>query len=385
MSSTIVDQIKKQFSLRYGSESLLVRSPGRINLIGEHTDYNQGFVLPAAIDKAIYLGFAENGTTSCRVFSLDYLEEGSFLLEDVQPGGGWLTFIKGVVAQLMHDGHSLHGFDCVFGGDIPIGAGLSSSAALENGVGMGLNALFDLGLQRLDLVAISQRAEHEFAGVKCGIMDMFASMMGKRDFAIRLDCRSMAFDYFPVNLQEYQFLLCDTQVSHKLADSAYNTRREECQTGVAIIQRVFPETKSLRDVTMDQLEKIKEQFPGDVYKRCAYVVQENQRLIASCDLLQTSDLPGFGKLLYGSHVGLSRSYEVSCPELDFLVAQTIPMEYVLGARMMGGGFGGCTLNLVKISEKEAFIAEITAAYQLQFGILPKVYEVQIVDGTSLLN
>jgi galactokinase len=216
-------------------------------------------------------------------------------------------------------------------------------------------------------------------------MDMFASMMGKRDFAIRLDCRSMAFNYFPVNLQEYQFLLCDTQVSHKLADSAYNTRREECQTGVGIIQREFPETKSLRDVTMDQLEKIKEQLPGDVFKRCAYVVQENQRLIASCELLQKSDLPAFGKLLYGSHEGLSQSYEVSCPELDFLVAQTIPMEYVLGARMMGGGFGGCTLNLVKISEKEAFIAEIAAAYQLQFGILPRVYEVQVVDGTSLLN
>lgn len=383
MSLSIPSQIQEQFNQKYGAQPLLVRSPGRINLIGEHTDYNEGFVLPAAIDKAIYLGFAKNGLNRCRVYSLDYQEEASFSLDDIQPEGGWLTFIKGVTATLIKAGHAVQGFDCVFGGDIPIGAGLSSSAALENGVGFGLNALFGLDLDRLDLVKISQKAEHEFAGVKCGIMDMFASMMGKQDRAIRLDCRSLDYDYFPVNLGDYQFLLCDTQVSHSLADSAYNTRREECQTGVDILRQHFPAINSLRDVNLGQLEQVKALLPGKSFQRCAYVIQENQRLIASCEALENGDLETFGKLLYGSHEGLSHSYEVSCAELDYLVEQTRSKDYVIGARMMGGGFGGCTLNLIKKDKKEIFIAEITAAYLKEFGRSPKFYEVQISDGTSL--
>jgi len=380
---SIPSQIKEQFLRKYATQPIIVRSPGRINLIGEHTDYNQGFVLPAAIDKAIYLGFAKNDSNQCRVYSLDYKEEYSFSLDDIQPDGGWLTFIKGITATLIKQGHAVQGFDCVFGGDIPIGAGLSSSAALENGVGFGLNALFGLGIDRLDLVKISQQAEHEFAGVKCGIMDMFASMMGKSDRAIRLDCRSLDFDYFPVNLGECQFLLCDTQVSHTLADSAYNTRREECQTGVDILQHHYPSIHSLRDASMDQLEQVKDHLPGKVFTRCAYVIQENQRLIDSCEALERGDLDNFGKLLYGSHEGLSRSYEVSCEELDYLVELTNSMDFVLGARMMGGGFGGCTLNLIKKQAKETFIAAISAAYLQEFGKSPKFYEVQISEGTSI--
>jgi galactokinase len=383
MSLAIYNQIKEQFFQQYGLVPIIVRSPGRINLIGEHTDYNQGFVLPAAIDKAIYLGFAKNSLNICRVFSLDYQEEASFSLDNIQPGEGWLNFVKGVTAELVQGGHPVQGFDCIFGGDIPIGAGLSSSAALENGVGFGLNALFGLEIDRLDLVKISQRAEHKFAGVKCGIMDMFASMMGKEDFAIRLDCRSLEFDYFPVNLGDYQFLLCDSQVSHSLADSAYNTRREECQTGVNILRQRYPSIHTLRDAHLVQLEKVKDIFPGKTYARCAYVIQENQRLIESCEALENGDLVSFGKLLYGSHQGLSFSYDVSCPELDFLVDQTRPMEFVLGARMMGGGFGGCTLNLVKRGEKEKFINEMSSAYLRHFGQTPKFYPVNIVDGTSL--
>lgn len=385
MSLSIPSQIQEQFIKKYGSQPLIVRSPGRINLIGEHTDYNEGFVLPAAIDKAIYLGFAKNGLDLCNVYSIDYQEEGSFSLNDIRPGGGWITFIKGVTATLVQYGHTVNGFDCVFGGDIPIGAGLSSSAALENGVGFGLNALFGLGIDRLDLVKISQKAEHEFAGVKCGIMDMFASMMGKQDRAIRLDCRSLDYDYFPVNLGNYQFLLCDTQVSHSLADSAYNTRREECQNGVDILRQHFPVINSLRDAGMDQLEQVKDFLPGKSYQRCAYVIQENQRVIASCEALENGDLESFGKLLYGSHEGLSRSYEVSCAELDYLVVQTRTMDYVLGARMMGGGFGGCTLNLIRKDKKETFIAIISASYLGKFGRSPKFYDVQIEDGTSILE
>lgn len=382
MSLLIPIQIQEQFFQKYGSQPLIIRSPGRINLIGEHTDYNLGFVLPAAIDKAIYLGFAINGLNRCRVYSLDYQEEASFSLDDIQPGEGWITFIKGVTATLIREGHSVPGFDCIFGGDIPIGAGLSSSAALENGVGFGLNALFGLGIDRLDLVKISQKAEHEFAGVKCGIMDMFASMMGKQDSAIRLDCRSLDYDYFPVNLGDCQLLLCDTQVSHTLAGSEYNTRREECQTGVDILRQHYPEINSLRDANINQLENIKDLLPGKVYQRCIYVIQENQRLLASCDALEDGLLENFGKLLYGSHEGLSRSYEVSCDELDYLVEQTRTMDYVLGARMMGGGFGGCTLNLIRKEEKETFISAVSTSYLREFGRLPKFYEVHIEEGTS---
>ena len=319
MSIAIPSLIKEKFIQLYRTNPLMVRSPGRINLIGEHTDYNQGFVLPAAIDKSIFLGFAKNGLNQCRVYSLDYQEEVNFPLDNIQPGGGWSTFIKGVTAQLMQAGHTVLGFDCIFGGDIPIGAGLSSSAALENGVGFGLNALFGLGIDRLDLVKISQLAEHEFAGVKCGIMDMFASMMGKKDRAIRLDCRSLEYDYFPVNLGEYQFLLCDSKVSHSLADSAYNTRREECQTGVKTLQQHYPGIASLRDADMERLETVRNFLTEKVYARCSYVIRENQRLISSCNALEKGDLECFGKLLYGSHDGLSRGYEVSCVELDFLV------------------------------------------------------------------
>lgn len=385
MSLAIPNKIKDKFFQLFGTHPLLVRSPGRINLIGEHTDYNQGFVLPAAIDKAIYFGFAKNGLNKCRVFSLDYQEEASFSLHNIQPGGGWLTFIKGVTAKLMQDAYPIEGYDCIFGGDIPIGAGLSSSAALENGIGFGLNTLFELKIDRLDLVKISQQAEHEFAGVKCGIMDMFASMMGKQDRAIRLDCRSLDYDYFPVYLGEYQFLLCDSQVSHSLADSAYNTRREECLTGVEMLRGQYPAINSLRDAGMEHLEQVKNFFSEKIFKRCAYVIQENQRLIASCDALENGDLTRFGSLLYGSHEGLSLDYEVSCVELDFLVEKTRSMDYVLGARMMGGGFGGCTLNLLKSHDKESFIDDISSEYLREFGRAPKFYEVRIVDGTSLLE
>ncbi|WP_162341170.1 galactokinase [Cyclobacterium salsum] len=382
---SLINQIHTVFTKKFGSQPLLVRSPGRINLIGEHTDYNEGFVLPAAIDKYIYLGFAKNATGTCRVYSLDFEEEETFSLNELKPRRGWINFVMGVAAQLLQAGHKLEGFDCVFGGDIPIGAGLSSSAALENGVGLGLSELFELHIEKSDLVRYSQQAEHAFAGVNCGIMDMFASMMGKKDQVIRLDCRSLEHFYFPLELGDFQLLLCNTKVAHTLAESAYNKRREECQEGVNRVKQQFPEVNSLRDVTPQMLEKAKGEMAPLVYQRCAYVIWENERVITTSNALAHDDLEAVGHLLYGSHKGLSEAYEVSCPELDFLVDYTRNLSYVLGARMMGGGFGGCTLNLLKKSATKEFIASITGAYLEKFGLQLETYEVNVAEGTEIVE
>ncbi len=383
----LVEQIESQFSSKFQKKpTLIVRSPGRINLIGEHTDYNEGFVLPAAIDKSIFLGFSQNQDNIGRVYSMDYDELKEFPLDNFAPKkGSWLNFIMGVVDQFQRRGLKLGGFDCVFGGDIPIGAGLSSSAAFENGVGMGLSRLFDHEVDKATLIAISQKAEHEFAGVQCGIMDMFASMMGKEGLAIRLDCRSLEHTYFPLNLGEYQFLLLDTKVTHSLGDSEYNLRRQECDMGVSFLKTQFPEISSLRDVTPSMLQECKGALPTKVWDRCTYVVQENQRLLDACNRLENSDLAGFGKLMYASHKGLSQKYEVSCPELGFLVNLTKGKEEVLGARMMGGGFGGCTLNLIATDAMETLIVEATQSYAEQMRKSLSAYSVTISNGTEIVN
>jgi galactokinase len=383
----LTDQIKQQFSSVFHKEpEFFVRSPGRVNLIGEHTDYNEGYVLPAAIDKSIYLAFARNTEQVCRVYSLDYSAMDQFTMDKLAPrNGGWLNFIMGVADQFQKRGMELGGFDCVFGGDIPIGAGLSSSAALENGAGMGLARLFGHKVDKSILISISQMAEHEFAGVMCGIMDMFASMMGKKDLAIRLDCRSLQHDYFPLNLGSYQFLLLDTKVTHSLGDSEYNIRRKECENGTAILQQKFPGVKSLRDVTLSMLQESKEAFSPTVWDRCSYVVEENQRLLKACECLENTDLTGFGSLMYGSHEGLRHKYEVSCPELDFLVDFTLDRKEVLGARMMGGGFGGCTINLIASESVDTFVEEISHAYHKNMGRQLSAYSVNISDGTEILE
>ena len=381
-----VTAIKQKFTELFGTSPLLIRSPGRINLIGEHTDYNEGFVLPAAIDKEIYLALEKNGRQECRVFSFDYGQMETFSLDKLSPAPtGWVNYIMGVAAQVLRDGHRLEGFDCVFGGNIPIGAGLSSSAALENGVCFGLSELFGLGLDRLAMVKYSQKAEHEFAGVACGIMDQFASMMGKTNHAIRLDCRSLEYSYFPLELGNHQFVLCDTKVEHALADSEYNQRRRECEMGLAAVQGRYSRVNSLRDVTFEMLDSVKEELPPEVWLRCRYVLEENARLLQGCQLLEAGNLYEFGKLMYGSHQGLSEKYDVSCPELDFLVEFTIGRSEVLGARMMGGGFGGCTLNLVQKDIKAEFEEAVTVAYESKFGRLPQIYEVNIVNGTGVFS
>ena len=379
-----VKLIREKFQELYDRNPLLVGSPGRINLIGEHTDYNEGFVLPAAIDKQMVLAVAKNDTGRCRLYSYDYNESAEFDLQDLKPSRtAWANYILGVVDQLQKAGHAIEGFDCVFGGDIPIGAGLSSSAALECGIAYGLNTLFGLGIDKVSMVKYAQKAEHTFAGVQCGIMDQFASVMGKENHALRLDCRSLEFSYFPINLHNYQLILCDTQVKHSLASSEYNIRRQECEQGVAVVQEENPQVKSLRDVDMAMLESVKARVSPAVYNRCSYIIEENERLLSGCELLEKGDIKGFGEKMYGSHYGLSEKYEVSCKELDFLVNYTKDKSAVVGARMMGGGFGGCTINLVQSDQKEEFISGISAAYKDQFRVDLKTYEVAVKDGTGL--
>lgn len=380
----MVSEVKQVFKDFFDKDPLLVYSPGRINLIGEHTDYNEGFVMPAAIDKKMVIGIAENQTNQARIYSLDFKEEFAFDLNSFGPKKGhWATYIMGVTAQLQQAGYQVKGFDMVFGGDIPVGAGLSSSAALEVAVGFALSSLFGFGIPKRSLIHYAQKAEHLFADVQCGIMDQFASAMGKKDHVIRLDCRTLEFDYFPLNLPDHEILLIDTQVKHSLADSAYNQRRQECQSGVSAAQKINPAIQSLRDMDEPILEEIKSQISGEVYRRCLFVIQENKRVLDASSLLELHDLRGFGEKMYASHEGLSTLYEVSCAELDFLVDFTKPLPYVLGSRMMGGGFGGCTINLVEKGQTELLQKEISSAFSKKFNIIPKFYLVTLENGTGL--
>lgn len=377
--------IETTFKELFQKEPLTVYSPGRINLIGEHTDYNEGFVMPAAIDKKMVVAIAANRTRQAKVYSVDFEEEFAFNLDSFGPKKGhWATYIMGVTSQLQQAGYAVQGFDMVFGGDIPVGAGLSSSAALEAAVGFALNTLFGFHIPNRSLIHYAQKAEHVFAGVQCGIMDQFASVMGKKGHVIRLDCRSLDFQHFPLNLPNHSILLIDTCVKHSLADSAYNKRRQECQEGVSAAQKINPETKSLRDMDLATLDAIRSYISQTVYNRCKYIIEENNRVLAASELLDKNDLKGFGEKMYASHEGLSKLYEVSCPELDFLVDFTQDLDYVLGSRMMGGGFGGCTINIIEKAKVKTLKESIQPAFESKFGVTPKFYEVSLEDGTGLL-
>jgi len=382
----MIEDIKAKFEELYQQKPLLVRSPGRVNLIGEHTDYNNGFVLPAAINKEIYFALAPNQTNTFRAYAYDLEEGAEFDLGSISPSKiGWANYLLGVVAQLQKAGYTIPGFDLVFGGNVPIGSGLSSSAAVECGLAFGLNQLFSFGLETFTMVKMAQKAEHEYAGVMCGIMDQFASMFGKQNHVVKLDCRSLAYEYYDFDMADYRIVLCDTQVKHALASSEYNTRRQECETGVAILQRHYLEVQSLRDATIPMLAQHRQEFDPVVYRRCTYVVSENNRVEEACRNLQENDMHAFGEKMYASHEGLQHQYEVSCPELDFLVEQTRPLDAVLGARMMGGGFGGCTINIVKVDAIDAFQQQMEQAYRQQFNVQLKIYIASIVDGSSLVD
>ncbi len=376
--------IQSKFLALFMKEPLVVRAPGRINLLGEHTDYNDGFVMPAAIDKEIFFGIGAANDDRSVIYSIKYNERFEVDLNDLNPVDKphWANYLLGVLFQFREHGYAVKPFYCVFGGNIPLGAGMSSSAALECGFAFALKEFNLLKIPDLQLIGMAQWAEHHYAGVKCGIMDQFASVMGRKGQVIVLDCRSLQHHYSPLDLREYGIVLCDTKVKHSLVDSEYNTRRKECEAGVKLLRRYYPEVKSLRDVSLEMLTEHRPEFQGKVYDRCLYVVGEILRVRQASEDLDKGDLIAFGKKMFETHEGLSKLYEVSCSELDFLVAEAKKSDQVLGARMMGGGFGGCTINLVRNGFADAFIREMTSKYKETFSIDMASYRVRIVDGAG---
>ena len=381
----MIKDIHTEFLRCYGREPLIVAAPGRINLIGEHTDYNKGFVLPAAIDKRIYVAIAKNGTDTITVFAKQYSQSISYRVDEKTPSNGWVNYLLGVSYYVQQTGTSIEGIDVLIDGDIPVGAGMSSSAALCSAYGFALNELFNLEFSRMELAVIGQKTEHNFVGLQCGIMDQFASLHGRAGHAMKLDCRNLEYEYIPFNFPEYRIVLVNTMVSHSLEGTEYNIRKQQCEEGVELLKKYYPEIKSLRDVSYEQLTRHWKEFNATVYDRCTYVVNENQRLLAGCDALYHGDLLGFGEMMYASHKGLSKRYGVSCKELDFLVDKAKTIDGVIGSRMMGGGFGGCTISIVHSNNINIFTEEVQQSYYKQFSIVPEVYVMQLEEGADVVG
>ncbi|CAZ94227.1 galactokinase [Zobellia galactanivorans] len=373
--------------LEHFTPELVVSSPGRINLIGEHTDYNMGYVLPTAIEKNITFSFKKNGSDNeCRVYSKTYdtgfeIDLNAIAVSKIE----WENYILGVLNEISKRTDKVRGFDCVVESNLPTGSGLSSSAALECGLAFGLNEIFDLGLSKIEMVQLSQTAEHTYVGTQCGIMDQFASVMSEAGNVILLDCRSLDYKHIPIDLNPYKIILLNTKVSHNLASSEYNTRKKECEEGVSVIQKKYPEVKSLRDVNEEMLLSSKEGMSETVYKRCSFIVKENDRVLAMVDALKKNNLDEVGQILYRAHEGISKAYEVSCPESDFLVDFSKDNPKVLGARQTGGGFGGCTLNIVHGDAVDDFVTQAAKDYKEKFDIDLEAFEVQPSGGTHIIN
>jgi galactokinase len=385
MAVAVLSEVRKIFAEQFGEPAFIARSPGRINLIGEHTDYNLGFVLPASIDKAIYMAIRKREDNEIHLIAGDLNEKFSTDLASIQyTDRHWPNYILGVVDQLQKNGHTLSGFEAAITGDVPLGAGLSSSAAVECVTAFSLNTLFGLGLSPKQMVQLSQKAENVFVGVQCGIMDQFASMFGKKEQVIRLDCRSLEYEYMPFRTEDIHIVLFDTGVKHSLASTEYNLRRQECETGVQVIQKKYPAVQSLRDASSAMVDECLREGDDVIYRRCKYVVEEIERLQEGCSDLTRNDLIAFGKKMFATHEGLSHLYEVSCPEADALVAMVSANDAVYGARMMGGGFGGCTINLVKKQDADTLIATVSKKYEAMFERPLKTYVVTIDNGTSLV-
>jgi galactokinase len=376
--------IRRQFQQYFSNDYQIAAAPGRVNLIGEHTDYNQGFVLPAAIDKNIWVALAPNTTRLLNLRALEFGENYSFSLDDMHPVKGWPTYLLGMIHIIMPENRLPYGMDVVVAGNVPVGAGMSSSAALCSAFGLALNEVFHLGLSRMELALAGQKTEHQFAHLQCGIMDQFASLHGKSGHLIKLDCRSLEYEYIPFDFPNVRIILVNSMVSHSLASSEYNTRRRQCEAGVAVFQKYDPSILSLRDLTFDLLEAHRGELDDLVYKRCRFIVQENQRLLNGCDFLKHHDLDAFGEMMYEAHEGLSRDYEISCPESDFLVKTIKNLKGVKGARQMGGGFGGCIISLVEKDFADIFISDIQEKYALQYGKTPDCYQMNISEGAHML-
>ena len=381
------EKLKAAFIQQHENEpAVIVRSPGRVNIIGEHTDYNEGFVLPAAIDKAAYVALSLRNDDKIHLSALDLKETFTTTVAELKPVGdvSWPNYLLGSAAQFLKRGVKLPGFNAVLSSDVPIGAGLSSSAAVECAMVFALNELLQTNLDRVTMVLMAQKAEHEYAGVMCGVMDQFASIMGKKDHVIKLDCRSLEYEYVPFKLEGIKILLLNTNVKHSLASSEYNTRRQECSQAVAWIQEHHPKVTSLRHATIEMLDKYV--LPKDkiIDQRSRFVVQEIDRLLTGCDDLQRGDIASLGKKMFATHDGLSKMYAVSCKELDFLADFVRNRPEVIGARMMGGGFGGCTINLVKESAIDQLIADVKPAYEKATGLQLDYYIASIENGTEII-
>ena len=372
--------IHSKFVELFGEGGRVFASAGRINLIGEHTDYNGGYVFPGAIDKGIIAEIKLNGKNTVHVYSLDYEDEAIFGLgEEDKPEKQWARYVFGVCRETIKRGGTVKGFDAVFAGDVPLGAGLSSSAALESCFAFALNELFANNIDKFELAKIGQSTEHNYCGVMCGIMDQFASCFGKAGSLIRLNCKTLEYKYFPFKPKGYKLVLVDSCVKHELASSAYNKRRASCENAAKAIRKNHPEVEFLSDAKRVWLDEVRDQIPGEDFLRAEYVIGEVQRVLDVCDALERDDYETVGEMMYQTHFGLSRLYEVSCEELDFLNKLARKMD-VTGSRVMGGGFGGCTINLVKDELYDAFIAEAKKQFAAKFGHEPKIYDVVVSDG-----
>ena len=380
-----IDYVRSRFVKHFdGQTGNVYASPGRINLIGEHTDYNGGFVFPGAIDKGIMCEIRPNGTNKVMAYSIDLKDRVEFDIDDEKgPKASWARYLYGIVQEMKKRGVDVKGFNTAFAGDVPLGAGLSSSAALESCYAFALNDLFgENKVSKWDMVLAGQATEHNYCGVNCGIMDQFASVFGMEGKLMRLDCRSREFEYYPFDPKGYRLVLVDSVVKHELASSAYNDRRKSCENVVATLQKKYPEKtiETLRDADWDMLNAVKDEVSEEDMKRATFVLGEKDRVLAVCDALNAGDYETVGKKMYETHHGLSKEYEVSCEELDYLndIARE---DGVTGSRIMGGGFGGCTINLVKEDLYDHFIADVKKKYAERYGKEPKIYDVVIKDGS----
>ena len=377
-------RIQEKFKTLFGKEGQLYMSSGRINLIGEHTDYNGGYVFPGAINFGIMAAIEPNGLNKVKVYSLDYDEYVEFgLNEEDKPDQAWARYIFGVCRETIKRGGKVQGFNAVFAGDVPLGAGLSSSAALESVFAFAINEINGNGIDKFELARIGQSTEHNYCGVKCGIMDQFASIFGKEGALMRLNCKTGEYKYFPFHPKGYKLVLIDSCVKHELASSAYNKRRESCENAAAAIRKNHPEVEFLSDAKRLWLDEVRDQIPEEDFLRAEYVIGEVQRVLDVCDALERDDYETVGEMMYQTHFGLSRLYEVSCEELDFLNKLARKMD-VTGSRVMGGGFGGCTINLVKEELYDNFIETAVKQFNEKFGHEPKIYNVVISDGARKL-
>jgi len=379
------ENVAKEFQEIFHQQPQLFYSPGRINLIGEHIDYNNGFVMPGAIDKGIWYAVAPNDSNNMHVYSLDMDEELKISLNDIHKIQGWQNYILGVIDQLQKRNYSFTGFNAVFGGNIPIGGGMSSSAAVECGLAVALNTIFNLKINRVDIALICQKAEHTFPGVMVGIMDQFANMMGAKDHVLLLDCDTLQYETLPFNMKDYSIVLINTKVHHELAGGEYNKRRKQCEEGLQILKSKYQGTHNFRDIKPQQVEEQKDSLAEEVYMRCLYVTQEIERTQQAAKFLKSGNMEGFGKLMYQTHEGLSKLYNVSCPELDFLVEEAKHFPEIIGSRLMGGGFGGCTINIIQKDHVNPVTGKIMEKYKKQFNIDPEMYVVALSDGTHQIN